>query len=111
MDRALQTALVDMAATRERRNHVGDTDEEGEGEGGEGEEGEREGEEVKWIQEFVSVALPGSRHQVCVEYHCTYRLLFQKRFFYSVTETDLSIEFENLKRTAFLKCLSCYPAQ
>ena len=54
MDRALQTALVAMAKhNQEKEEEVGRS---------EGDVGG--GEEVKWIQEFVSLALPGSRHQV-----------------------------------------------
>ena len=56
MDKALQTAVVTMA--KRRGSHkMEDEEEEGGGE---------EGEEVKWIHEFVSTTLPGSRHQVRV---------------------------------------------
>ena len=87
MDKALQAALVTLAERRGSEKEREGEEEEGEGEGeeedeegeeGEGEEEDEEGEEggedrereeggteaVKWIQEFVSIALPGSRHQV-----------------------------------------------
>ena len=56
MDKALQTAVMTMAKGR-GSHKMEDEEEEGGGE---------EGEEVKWIHEFVSTTLPGSRHQVHV---------------------------------------------
>ena len=68
MDKALQNALVEMAATRKRsdvKQEDSDEEREGEGEGEEGEEGEGgKGEGLRWVHEFVATALPGSRHQV-----------------------------------------------
>ena len=71
MDKALQTALVTLAERRGREK-----EREGEGEEGGGDREREEGAEaVKWIQEFVSIALPGSRHQVL----CTLILWLQYR--------------------------------
>ena len=68
MDKALQNALVEMAATRKRsdvKQEDSDEEREGEGEGEDGEEGEGgKGEGLRWVHEFVAAALPGSRHQV-----------------------------------------------
>ena len=57
MDEALQTALQSMAAnSMEPSGSVKEEEGEGEGEG-----------EVRWIHEFVAMALPGSRHQVGID--------------------------------------------
>ena len=82
MDKALQAALVTLAERRGSEKEREGEEEEGEEEEGEGEEEDEEGEEggedkereeggteaVKWIHEFVSIALPGSRHQVYTVY-------------------------------------------
>ena len=59
MDKALQAAVVSMATGQ----HCSDSEEE------EGEEGERKergsGEShTRWLHDFVTLALSGSRHQV-----------------------------------------------
>lgn len=57
MDKALQAAVVSMATTK----HCSDSEEEEEGDGEE--KGDTKGH-MRWLQEFVTVALSGSRHQV-----------------------------------------------
>lgn len=57
MDKALQAAVVSMAT----RKHCSDSEEEEEGDGEE--KGDREGH-MRWLHEFVTMALSGSRHQV-----------------------------------------------
>ena len=53
MDRTLETAVVSMGTTREPSSE-------------EEEEEENATRRVEWLQEFVTLSLPGSRHQVCV---------------------------------------------
>jgi len=57
MDKALQAAVVSMAT----RKHCSDSEEEEEGDGKE--KGDSEGH-MRWLHEFVTMALSGSRHQV-----------------------------------------------
>ena len=57
MDKALQAAVVSMAT----RKHCSDSEGEEEGDGEE--KGDREGHK-RWLHEFVTMALSGSRHQV-----------------------------------------------
>ena len=63
MDEALQTALQSMAAnSMEPSGSV--KEEEGEG-------------EVRWIHEFVAMALPGSRHQVSIYRYIACKCMLQ----------------------------------
>lgn len=64
MDKALKTALVAVASGAER-NETEIKKEEDEEDDDDGEE-DRRRERAKWIYEFVSSTLPGSRHQVCM---------------------------------------------
>ena len=62
MDKALQAAVVSMA---NRQCGSDSKMEEERGEEQEEEEGEKEGDShMRWLHEFVTLALPGSRHQV-----------------------------------------------
>lgn len=64
MDKALQAAVVSMA---NRQCGSDSKMEEERGEEQEEEEGGKEGDShMRWLHEFVTLALPGSRHQVTI---------------------------------------------
>ena len=64
MDKALQAAVVSMA---NRQCGSDSKMEEDRGEKQEEEEGEEEGDDhMRWLHEFVTLALPRSRHQVTI---------------------------------------------
>ena len=73
MDKALQVAVVSMANrqcgsdSKMEEERGEEQEEEEEGEEREEEEGRKEGDShMRWLQEFVTLTLPGSRHQVTI---------------------------------------------
>ena len=58
MDKALEMAVVSMGTPSTAQDEEGELEEQRE------EEEEKAKKRVKWLHEFVTLSLPGSRHQV-----------------------------------------------